>query len=379
MPLLPRLLLTCLAAAGATAAEERIGAFDVYQEGWVLGLGPEFPGAQARAAIDGKLMKSGGGSLRLEPDFTRGGGYVQVAKTFPEGLAAKSITFWTQSEGVAGIRFRLVDATGQVFQSRKVPIPEGKGWKRMTLPLADLCAAEHWGGANDGIWHPPGRTIAIMIPASFLAEGLTTGAIWLDELAAVLDAGAKPSAAREAVKLVELDDCDHGTDGWQFTPGSEFPGATGGIAAESVNEPGAKPAKKNGSVRLDADFTGGGQYVAATRSFGDGAQDVRELRLRVKSSAIDHMGVRLIDGTGQCHQMGGGGVQVGSSDGWREIVVQPVQVVGGEHWGGANDGLWHPPLKAVSLAIGAGRVDGTKASLWIDEIRAVVVPEAKPR
>lgn len=378
MTSLPRLLLTFLVAAGVPAAEERLGSFDLYAEGWVLGLGPEFPGAQAQVAIDGRQPKSGTGSLRLEPDFTRGGGYVQVAKAFPDGLAAKALTFWTQTDGVAGIRFRLVDATGQTFQSKRVPIPDGKGWKRLNLPLADLCAAEHWGGANDGAWHAPGKAVVIMVPASFLKDGLTKGAIWFDDLAAVLDAGAAPSVARDAVKLVVLDACDHGTEGWQFTPGSEFPGATGGIAAEPVSEPGAKPAK-NGSVRLDADFSGGGQYVAATRMFGDGAQDVRELRLRVKSAAINRMGVRVIDGTGQCHQMAAGGVELASGEGWRELSVQPVQVVGGEHWGGANDGLWHPPLKGVSLAIGAGRVDGVKASLWIDEVRAVVVPEAKPR
>ena len=44
-------------------------------------------------------------------------------------------------------------------------------------------------------------------------------------------------------------------EGWKFDHGGEFPGAKGGIALDETAEPQRRPA-----MRLDGDFTGGGNY-----------------------------------------------------------------------------------------------------------------------
>ena len=40
------------------------------------------------------------------------------------------------------------------------------------------------------------------------------------------------------------------------------------------------------------------------------------------------------------------------SDQWQEIVLKVQDLVGGEHWAGANDGKWHPAAKALGINIG---------------------------
>ena len=66
-----------------------------------------------------------------------------------------------------------------------------------------------------------------------------------------------------------------------------------------------------------------------------------------------------------------------SSD-WQEIVLKPAQMAGGEHWGGANDGVWHGPIKGLGLNIGKGSFTegGVKGELWIDDVEGILDPEA---
>lgn len=359
-----RLLAALLAAATCVAAEVAvpIGDFDVYPEGWILGLGPEFPGADGAIGID-KQAKAGAGCLRFDVDFEHGGGYVQVARRLDD-LPMTGFGGWLRSDGVSEIRFRLVDATGQVFQSGYLPVKQG--WQRVSWTVAELTKAEHWDGAKDGAWHGPAHYIALMVPKAKLVANRTAGTLWLDAWAATLEAGAKKPDAPPKLKVVELDNLDHGEDGWNFTNGPEFAGATGRILYVTK---GTKSGK--GCLQMDADFTGGGSYVATTRNLASEEYDVREVSFWVKRTGVNAIGVRLIDGSGQCHQKNGG-VSLKPGDGWQPISLQLDEVVGGEHWGGANDGAWHAPLKAISIMVGANKTD-SKGSLWIDELRGVTV------
>ena len=60
----------------------------------------------------------------------------------------------------------------------------------------------------------------------------------------------------------------------------------------------------------------------------------------------DRLGVRIVDDTGQCHQKSVD-LPAGAEDGWREVVLKVRDLVGGEHWGGANDGAWHGPAEGA--------------------------------
>lgn len=363
-----RILAALLAIAACTAADTAaIGDFEVWQENWIVGLGPEFPGAKAEAEL-ASPAKVGSRCLSLAVDFAGGGGYVQVARKF-DGLPLKAFAGWMRSDGVQEIRYRIVDSTGQVFQSQHFQVRPGNQWARFSVTVDELTHAEHWDGAKDGAWHGPCKYLAIMVPKNKLAANRTAATIAFDGLEATLEANAKFPADAPA-KLVAIDPLDAGPDGWSFTNGPEFPGAKGAMVHEG------KGGKSRGCLRMDGDFSGGGSYVAVTRKLAENGPDVRELRLWIKRTGVDNIGLRLIDNSGQCHQKQGG-LSLKPGDGWQEVALQIDEILGGEHWGGANDGLWHPPLQGLSILIGADKAAGGKPTLWIDEIRGVAITERK--
>jgi len=365
----PLLALIACAACSAADITAPLGEFEVWSEGWILGLGPEFPGAKGDLDLAGQA-KTGKGCLNLAVDFAGGGGYVQMSRRFREGLPLRAVSGWLKSDGVGEIRYRLVDATGQVFQSHYLPVKGGGQWTRFTHTVAELTNAEHWDSAKDGKWQGPCRSIAIMVPKGKLASGRTAATIAFDALEAVLEPGAAKPAPEGTARLVVLDPLDAGSEGWTFNNGAEFPGATGAITAEG------KGGKSKGCLRLDADFTGGGSYVAAHRKLPENGPDVREIRFWLKRTGVDNIGLRLIDNSGQCHQLRGG-QSLKPGDGWQEVAIQIDEILGGEHWGGANDGSWHPPLAGISVMVGADKCSDRKATVWLDELRGVAITGRK--
>lgn len=369
MQLRPLFAVLLVAACCAGEAVWPIGDFDLWHEDWIFANGAEFAGAKGQAAlVGGKEAKVGPGALRLDADFSGGGRYVQIARTF-DGLPLTALSGWVRSDNVSALGFRIVDSTGQLFQSRK-RYPLSSKWQKLSITVEELTKSEHWDGANDGVWHGPAKLIAFSLGGDALDKG-TAGTVWFDGLGAVLAAGSPKPTATPA-KAIELDDGEHGLNGWSFVAGEEFPGAKGGVDAEKT---GAKAGK--GCIRLDADFSGGGNYVAAHHTLIDQTLDVRELRVWIKRRMAGSVKVRLIDSTGQCHQAKGS-LNLNNEDAWQETLIQIPGITGGEHWGGANDGVWHPPLKGISFMLGKDRVgqDG-KGQVWFDELRAVVAAPAK--
>ena len=62
---------------------------------------------------------------------------------------------------------------------------------------------------------------------------------------------------------------------------------------------------------------------------------------------------------------------------WQQVVLKISDLVGGEHWGGANDGKWHGPIKAFGLNIGKDSFAAGAAaqgSINIDDVDAVPGP-----
>ena len=178
---------------------------------------------------------------------------------------------------------------------------------------------------------------------------------------AVLSSLAAIAAETEPVRL--LNDFEADEKGWRYVGGEEFPGAKGSFSREG------------GAARLRADFGGGGAYVGGWRELAlRGVRDLTELRFRAKADGVTRLGIRLSDATGQCHQRKG--FPLAATSEWQEVVLKIADLVGGEHWGGANDGRWHGPAQGFGINIGrdglaAGRTQG---ELWIDDLRAVVVP-----
>lgn len=171
---------------------------------------------------------------------------------------------------------------------------------------------------------------------------------------------------------VIIDDFEQGTKAWGYINGWEFPGATGSFTYDA-----AEGHEGKGSGRLAADFTGGGAYVGVWHDFPARAErNFKELRFWVKANGLKACGIRLADGTDQCHQRE---IALDSSADWQEVVLEFAKVVGAEHWGGANDGKWHGPLKGIGINIGKGKfttASQTKGEIWIDDVQGVLDAEA---
>ncbi|HJT78171.1 MAG TPA: hypothetical protein VJ739_13285, partial [Gemmataceae bacterium] len=164
-------------------------------------------------------------------------------------------------------------------------------------------------------------------------------------LAASFAADRKP-APGDASRIL-LDDFENAPQGWTYIDGREFPGARGSLTLDSTV---AHSGKR--SYRLEGDFRGGGAYVGTWRDLASlRGRDVKELRLWVRAKEVRRVGVRLQDSSGQIHQKNGG-VPLKPTVDWQELVLPLADLVGGEHWGGANDGRWHGPLKGFGLNLG---------------------------
>lgn len=197
-------------------------------------------------------------------------------------------------------------------------------------------------------------------------------------LCGVLWAGpAAGEAPRAEVAVAEspllLDEFEADPQGWRFVGGEEFPGAKGSLQRDTSVAHGGK-----GSYRLQADFSGGGAYVGVWRDLAAlGVRDVKEIRLWIKSSHVAQFGVRLKDASGQCHQKKA--LPLAATGEWQEVVLKVQDLVGGEHWDGANDGTWHAPALGLGLNISKDDVvNAAQGTLWLDDLSAVVVPPGKP-
>jgi len=181
--------------------------------------------------------------------------------------------------------------------------------------------------------------------------------------------------ARVAVAgAVSLFDPEAKTLGWTFDNGREFPGAAGGLTVETLD--GAKV------LKLTGDFTKGGNYVQAGRRLPD--VPLASLSLRVKDADCDALKFRVVDASGQCHQIV---YRIGRSPDWRKVVF-PLQRFYGqmgkpdavtdvaryEHWGGPNDGRWHGPAKGLYFLL-SPEGDTKLRALMLGDIQAVVAPE----
>lgn len=158
---------------------------------------------------------------------------------------------------------------------------------------------------------------------------------------------------------------------WGWVGGWEFPGAKGSFAADATVAHGG-----GRSYKLVADFTGGGAYVGTwCNTQGMKERDFREIRVWLKTSTVANVGIRLADSTDQIHQKNGG-LRLQPTTDWQELVIRVSEVVGGEHWGGANDARWHGPLKGFGINVGKGsfKTSDLKAGvLWMDDVEGMVV------
>ncbi|MCC9600301.1 hypothetical protein LOC67_06985 [Stieleria sp. JC731] len=373
--IIPILALVLLVGRPIQSLAEEIALINADEPmgGWTFDNGKEFPGAVGRLELINEDQQP---TLKLHGDFSGGGNYVQAAKSLPN-ISIDSVDFEIKvPSGVSKVTTRLIDGTGQCHQL-DIRLSDKGGWQNYSFPVARYFAGikagtpmdivtryEKWGGANDGAWHQPLKLLV------FLAgkEALRDGSISLRN---VRITPTPPKTEIEAV--VRLDDFNEGSTGsWGYNNGDEFKGARGGLVtlsaaqAESGDTPGLK---------LSADFSAGGRYVGARRSVGtDGVRQTKMVRFKVRTSDVEQVSVRLVDETGQCHQRGG--IELNADGRWHTIELDPLQISGGEHWAGANDGKWHGALSFVELMLSERSSSQKSMSLELADLHVENIVEA---
>jgi hypothetical protein len=168
--------------------------------------------------------------------------------------------------------------------------------------------------------------------------------------------------------IVKLDDYQHDPAEWKFFNGAEFPGAIGSLAVVD----GVKGFDGE-TLRLIGDFRVGGAYVAVTKALSMPAEhDLTRIRLRYMTEQVKKLTVRFGDGSGQIHQQKG--VALIDDGQWHDLVLNVSDIVGGEHWAGANDGQWHGPAKLLSINMGTfSNSKVIPLTLYLADIRAEAV------
>jgi hypothetical protein len=176
---------------------------------------------------------------------------------------------------------------------------------------------------------------------------------------------ALPTTANPGAVLL-VADFERETQPWEYVGGWEFPGAAGSAARDA-----GLVHTGNHAFRLDYDFSGGGAYVGTWMKLEHlTAPDVSEIRFWVLAPGLNGLGLRIADGSDQIHQSR---ITLQVTNDWQEVVAKIADAVGGEHWGGANDGKWHPRIKGVGINTGKGN-GNTVGTLWIDDFSVKVAP-----
>lgn len=184
-------------------------------------------------------------------------------------------------------------------------------------------------------------------------------------------------AGRAAAAEYMLDDFESSgaPSPWVFYDGAEFPGAKGSLTS------GAGHSGKG--ARLSYDLSGGGNYVAATRSL-DTPVAAKALGLWVKSPPAIRVTLRVVDDTGQTLQLPAvRPLYAWAPAAWYRVVVPITR--SSQHWGGANGGEMHGSVHSISVLAGdpydpgaVGAVDFDEV-MWLDEVSFALDPATMVR
>jgi hypothetical protein len=357
------IFFTCLQLSGALVAQDVVPLITNGNE-WRFNNGQEFPGATGALTLDEETARDGKPSLKLEGDFTGGGGYVEAGRDIPD-VDIRNLSLWVKNPNSDHFTMRLNDASGQTHQIN-LKTEQSTDWQLIDLPLerffarrgqadavTSIAKYESWGGAKDGNWHGPAKAIYLLLGNEGANKVRT---LWLNDV--TITPPLQPVS--EMKSLISIG--DHAE--WGFSNGAEFKGAEG-----SLTEVGG------GQLKLSGDFTGGGAYVAAIRNLEDlQATKAPLIKMRVKSANAKAISVQLVDGSGQTHQMKGFPI-IADGD-WHDVALDAEKIAGGEHWGGANDGKWNGGIRQMALSVTAGSDEkGKRPEIFLSDVQAeITVP-----
>jgi len=178
---------------------------------WGFNLGQEFAGAKGGLDLVADQPEPGKYAMRLHADFTGGGAYVGVRRSFGK-LNVETmnvIRLKMRSETTTSYALRLVDQTGQCHQRKTIPFQADGKWHDVALVPTEIAGGEHWGGANDGKWHGAVQLIELMLNTG--SSDAKKPDLYLTDIRAevTVEAMAKAAAFRERFESKP------GLEGWQ--------------------------------------------------------------------------------------------------------------------------------------------------------------------
>ncbi|MBI1370374.1 MAG: cellulase family glycosylhydrolase [Planctomycetes bacterium] len=185
-----------------------------------------------------------------------------------------------------------------------------------------------------------------------------------------------PAVAVFAQSPRPLIDADKPMGGWKFYDAPEFPGAKGTLALD-------EPFEGRPVLKLAGDFSAGGQYVQASIVPPNVPVDTITFWLNAPAG-MNTLGTRLVDGSGQTHQIK---LKIADHGGWQQVVI-PVRAYFDklgtssalniaeqyEHWGGANDAKWHQPCRLLAI-LDTRHAPGVTGSLLVRDAMLTPAPE----
>lgn len=126
---------------------------------------------------------------------------------------------------------------------------------------------------------------------------------------------------------------------WGFVNGAEFPPGGKGSAVPQTIE-------GKDALVLEYDFTDGGQYVGTITKV-DIDESWGQLIFRVKADRELWVTVRLIDASSQTFQTR---VRYDDASSWKVCTVDLLQLAQSYHFGGADDGAIHYPIRQLGFS-----------------------------
>jgi hypothetical protein len=156
-----------------------------------------------------------------------------------------------------------------------------------------------------------------------------------------------------AMALESIDDCRSLSSKWGFSPGGEFPGATGSLESDDKG------------LALKYDFTGGGNYVAAVRTMPP-SEGPLELQIALLASSPVGYHLRVVDATGRTFQSES---TLLPADEEAVAAISPETKWAGS-WGGKESTTPQFPLQTISIGVErkTGDVAADAGTLFIRKI-----------
>ncbi|NOU74493.1 hypothetical protein GC098_24365 [Paenibacillus sp. LMG 31458] len=167
-----------------------------------------------------------------------------------------------------------------------------------------------------------------------------------------------------------ISDFEQGNDEWIFSLG-DTPAVKGSLnVIESVYS-------YQGSYtgQLLADFSQrptGSPYVLIKKEMED--LDITQFAFWVKTTDLKSVRIRTTDSTGQTFQQR---ITLQDKSDWQQVVVSQMGSKSFTYWNGANDGIWHKPVRNISIFFDRFDIKNgaLTAAVLVDQITAqVTVP-----